>query len=178
MVRPTGMHKFYSEDRRDWADTEELEVGGRLRSIDGWLTVKSLVKQPGVHRVYNMTVAGEHVYHVSSLGLLSHNVKACKNPHGQHGKPDHRNTVEQLAEKAKRKYSKGYTIHEGTSIKSKTGVNRRPDVWVEDAKGNVVKVYEAARKNKGKGGDFVSRERKKQVEYDDANIPSHFEEVK
>jgi hypothetical protein len=77
------MHKFYSEDRRDWADTEELEVGERLRSIAGWLTVKSLVKQPGVHRVYNMTVAGEHVYHVSSLGLLSHNVKACKtnNPH-------------------------------------------------------------------------------------------------
>jgi hypothetical protein len=37
MVRPTGMHKFYSEDRRDWVDTEELEVGERLRSIDGWL---------------------------------------------------------------------------------------------------------------------------------------------
>jgi hypothetical protein len=28
---------------------------------------------PGVHRVYNMTVEAEHVYHVSTLGVLAHN---------------------------------------------------------------------------------------------------------
>jgi hypothetical protein len=100
MVRPTGLHKFYSDDRRDWADTEELEVGERLRSIDGWLTVKSLVKQPGVHRVYNMTVAGEHVYHVSSLGLLSHNVKGACGP-----------------TKAKTKSSGSYTIEFSKGMK-------------------------------------------------------------
>lgn len=54
-------------------------------------------------------------------------------------------------------------IHEGTSIKGKTGINRRPDVWVEDAiTGKVKKVYEAARSNKN--GTFVSRENKKMSE--------------
>ena len=76
-VRPTGLHKFYSGDRRCWLNTQDLKEGERLRSIDGWLTVSSLRRLPGVQRVYNMTVAGEHVYHVSSLGLLSHNVVGC-----------------------------------------------------------------------------------------------------
>ena len=76
-IRPTGLHKFYSGDRRCWVNTQEVKEGERLRSIDGWLTVASLRRLPGVQRVYNMTVAGEHVYHVSTLGLLSHNVLPC-----------------------------------------------------------------------------------------------------
>ncbi|MGO8753386.1 MAG: putative toxin, partial [Thermoguttaceae bacterium] len=76
-IRPTGLHKFFSGDRRCWVNTQELKEGERLRSIDGWLTVSSLRRLPGVQRVYNMTVAGEHVYHVSTLGLLSHNVLPC-----------------------------------------------------------------------------------------------------
>jgi hypothetical protein len=35
--------------------------------------VKSLSREPGVQRVFNMTVEGEHVYYVSSLGSLVHN---------------------------------------------------------------------------------------------------------
>jgi hypothetical protein len=67
-------------------------------------------------------------------------------------------------------------IHEGTSIRPKTGVNRRPDVWVEDATtGQVKKVYEAARQERS--GAFVRRERLKQSEYKDATIPHHFEPV-
>jgi len=76
-VRPTGLHKFYSADRGHWVNTEELKAGERLRGIDGWLTVTDVRRLPGVHRVYNMTVAGEHVFHVSRLGLVSHNNNPC-----------------------------------------------------------------------------------------------------
>ena len=79
-VEPTGLHKFYSADRGAWTDTEDLFEGERLRSINGWLTVEKIERVPGVHRVYNMTVAGEHVFHVSSLGLLSHNNNPCAIP--------------------------------------------------------------------------------------------------
>ena len=55
-------------------------------------------------------------------------------------------------------------------------MNRRPDVWVEDAQsGEVKKVYEAARTNSS--GDFVPRERLKMQDYDNANIPNRFKEV-
>lgn len=76
-VQPTGLHKFYSEDRRQWVNTEDLREGERLRGKDGWLRLVASRRVAGVHRVYNMTVAGEHVFHVSSLGLLSHNNNAC-----------------------------------------------------------------------------------------------------
>ena len=76
-VRPTGCHKFYSANRGRWVNTEELKPGERLRGIDGWLTVTDVRRLPGVHRVYNMTVAGEHVFHVSRLGLVSHNNNPC-----------------------------------------------------------------------------------------------------
>ncbi len=102
---------------------------------------------------------------------LKMNAKKCPNPFGQAGKQDHKNTVEYLKEKAKSEYP------DGTSIKKKTRINRRPDVWVENADtGKVEKVYEAARKNKS-GDNFVSREIKKRDEYDSAKLPNHFEAV-
>jgi len=76
-VRPTGLHKFYSADRQSWVNTQDLKQGEPLRGLSGWLRVVRCVRVAGVHRVYNMTVAGEHVFHVSSLGLLSHNNHPC-----------------------------------------------------------------------------------------------------
>jgi hypothetical protein len=73
-VHPTGSHRFYSEDRRQWINANEIRQGEHLRSISGILTVDSIESMPGVHRVYNMTVNGEHVYHVTTLGLLAHNM--------------------------------------------------------------------------------------------------------
>lgn len=98
------------------------------------------------------------------------------NPFGSPGKPDHQTTVDVLKGKAKSDFPDD-VIHAGTSINNKTGVNRRPDVWVEDAKtGKVKQVYEAARQNKD--GSFVARECRKAVEYDKAKLPAHFEPVK
>lgn len=72
-VRPTAHHKFYSETRAQWLSAEDLQPGKHLRGLTGPLQVVSQRPIPGTHRVYNMTVEGEHVYHVSTLGVLAHN---------------------------------------------------------------------------------------------------------
>ena len=72
-IRPTAPHRFYSDTRRDWVATRNLQPGEVLRGLDGPLTVVGLERVPGTHRVYNMTVEGEHVYRVSKLGALVHN---------------------------------------------------------------------------------------------------------
>jgi hypothetical protein len=72
VVAVTGWHKFYSESR-GWVSACELSPAETLRGRDGPLTVVSLVRHPGVVRVYNMTVEDEHVYYVSDLDLLAHN---------------------------------------------------------------------------------------------------------
>ncbi|MGE5194396.1 MAG: RHS repeat-associated core domain-containing protein, partial [Deltaproteobacteria bacterium] len=86
-LRPTGFHKFFSESRGEWISADNLETGEALRGIDGPVTVAGLTRYPGVHRVYNMTVEGEHVYRVSDLGVLVHNT--CPNPNGRNGSPAH-----------------------------------------------------------------------------------------
>ncbi len=72
-LRPTGSHKFFSEDRQEFVAAEELREGEHLQGIGGRLTLLRADRLPGVHRVYNMTVEGEHVYRVSLLGALVHN---------------------------------------------------------------------------------------------------------
>ncbi|RCS42324.1 hypothetical protein DTL42_19280 [Bremerella cremea] len=72
-VRPTGFHKVYRATDDRWVSVCELREGDELQGPNGPLWVQSLTKVPGVHRVYNMTVEGEHVYRVSTLGALVHN---------------------------------------------------------------------------------------------------------
>jgi hypothetical protein len=73
-VRPTGSHKFYSVSRKAWVSAKDLELGEELRDVSGCrLTVCDRTRLRGTHTVYNMTVEGEHVYHVSPLGTLVHN---------------------------------------------------------------------------------------------------------
>ena len=56
-----------------------MRDGEQLRGHRGPLTVTSLSRVPGVHRVYNMTVESEHVYRVATLGVLVHN-NGCYEP--------------------------------------------------------------------------------------------------
>ena len=72
-LRSTGLHKFYSLDRVDWISAKELNEGERIPGVAG--VSRLISKQPlsGVHRVYNLTVEGDHVYRVSPQGLLVHN---------------------------------------------------------------------------------------------------------
>ena len=71
-IWPTGLHKFYSEPA-GWVSAQDLKPGQFLRSQSCVLEVLHNTSLPGIHRVYNLTVEGEHVYHVSSLGALVHN---------------------------------------------------------------------------------------------------------
>jgi hypothetical protein len=69
----TAIHRFFSDTRRDWVAAANLRIGEQLRGIDGPLTVERLTRRAGTDRVYNMTVEGEHLYRVSTLGALVHN---------------------------------------------------------------------------------------------------------
>jgi hypothetical protein len=76
--QPTGAHKLYRASDNRWVSAWELRQGDQLAGTEEPLTVVDSRHVPGVHRVYNMTVQGEHVYHVSSLGALVHNVKCSR----------------------------------------------------------------------------------------------------
>ncbi|GAB6188039.1 hypothetical protein [Thermopirellula anaerolimosa] len=78
-VRPTGLHKFYSQSRQAWVSVRDLQPGEQLGGIHRPLTVAAVRPIPGVHRVYNMTVEGEHVYHVSPLAVVAHNNECAAN---------------------------------------------------------------------------------------------------
>lgn len=73
----TGFHKMYTEDRA-WTSAADLQIGELVRGDHGDLRVVGLTRDPGVHRVYNLTVEADHVYYVGDLAALSHNTKDCK----------------------------------------------------------------------------------------------------
>jgi hypothetical protein len=72
-VTPT--HRIYSVDRGTFVPAEELKVGERVRCQSGIARVERKTARPGSHRVYNLEVQVDHVYHVTDGGLLVHN--AC-----------------------------------------------------------------------------------------------------
>lgn len=79
--RPIGVtlnHPLWSEDRGDFVAVGLLRIGERLRAADGAaVRLTAIEPRAGPHTVYNLEVAGEHVYHISSLGLLAHNTGQC-----------------------------------------------------------------------------------------------------
>lgn len=74
-LRVTANHPFWSADREEFVHAVDLFPGEMLRSHDGRaMLLISLSPLPGVHRVYNVEVDGEHVYYVGSAGVLVHNM--------------------------------------------------------------------------------------------------------
>nr|MBC8355320.1 hypothetical protein [Planctomycetota bacterium] len=72
-LRPTAIHLFYSTSHGEWIPASRLANGERLDGVDGKVTVVDVTRLPGTHRVYNMTVQGEHLYRVAECGVLVHN---------------------------------------------------------------------------------------------------------
>ena len=72
-LRPTGTHKFYSVTHGEWLSASQLAKGEHLDGTNGKVTVVDIKHLPGTHRVYNMTVHGEHLYRVAQCGVLVHN---------------------------------------------------------------------------------------------------------
>ena len=81
-LRGTGAHPLYSLDRDDWVRIRDLQVGERLQTANGAVTVEALEKVRGLHRVYNLEVEGDHEYlEVASkkwtVSLISESLRVC-----------------------------------------------------------------------------------------------------
>jgi len=72
-LEPTATHPLWSIDRGDWVRAGELDVGERLRTETGWVTVSAIEHVEGAPQVFNLEVAGAHTYLVSNLEIESHN---------------------------------------------------------------------------------------------------------
>ncbi|MBP5622143.1 MAG: hypothetical protein J6X44_09030 [Thermoguttaceae bacterium] len=70
----TDNHPFWSVDRQVFIPAGELIEGERLLLYNGETKrVVQKLPRPGPQVVYNLEIYGEHVYHVSSDGVLVHN---------------------------------------------------------------------------------------------------------
>ncbi len=72
----TGSHPFWSVDRNAWVAAIDLEIGERLKTIDGTTTVESRTRRDDPETVYNIEVEGDHVYRVGESAVLVHNNSA------------------------------------------------------------------------------------------------------
>ena len=77
VLRGTGGHPLWSLDRDDWVSVRDLQVGERLQTAEGAVSVEALEKVRGLHRVYNLEVEGDHEYLVGEAGIRAHNQSAC-----------------------------------------------------------------------------------------------------
>ncbi|MCX7424706.1 MAG: polymorphic toxin-type HINT domain-containing protein [Planctomycetia bacterium] len=70
----TANHPFWSEDRQAFIPAGALRPGETLRTATGDLRhVVQIARRRTSEPVYNLEVDGEHVYYVSSTGVLVHN---------------------------------------------------------------------------------------------------------
>jgi hypothetical protein len=89
-IGTTRNHRFWSEDRQAFVEAGDLHSDETLLTADGTPTsVLSITARPGLEPVYNLEVDVEHVYYVSSDGILVHNVYGG-NVRGSYWKSDKR----------------------------------------------------------------------------------------
>ncbi|MDD3471101.1 MAG: polymorphic toxin-type HINT domain-containing protein, partial [Thermoguttaceae bacterium] len=91
-VAPIGCtpnHPFWSVDRRAFVNAGELLVGENVQLYSGETKrVVQKLARPSPELVYNIEVLGEHVYHVTTDGVLVHNMCASRKPtEGHHPIP-------------------------------------------------------------------------------------------
>jgi hypothetical protein len=72
-IGTTGNHPFWSEDEQNFVRADSLQPGDRLRTLRGLAQITAIVPRAGPEPVFNLEVAGSHVYHVASSGVLVHN---------------------------------------------------------------------------------------------------------
>jgi hypothetical protein len=78
-IGTTANHPFWSEDQQTFVPASALGVGEQVRTLAGLAHVTSVTARGPPEAVYNLEVHGEHVYQVTSLGVLVHN--ACNRHH-------------------------------------------------------------------------------------------------
>ena len=71
----TGAHPFWSADRQDFIPARDLALGETLRTESGTLRqiIRITPRRGPPVAVFNLEVDAEHVYYVSTAGVLVHN---------------------------------------------------------------------------------------------------------
>ena len=72
-IGTTANHPFWSEDRQQFLRADQLRPGERLRTLQGTARLIDAVPRSGTEPVYNLEVQTEHVYHITTAGVLVHN---------------------------------------------------------------------------------------------------------
>ncbi len=132
----TGYHKVYTEDR-GWVDADDLRQGEYVETADGEAKVEGLVSDPGIYRVYNMSVEADHVYYVGDAQALVHNVWCDAVNKGHHIDPEYLGGGEDeetirlsgwVHQYVHQKIDEALKEHFGDAVK---GFNRDPEKWFE-----------------------------------------------
>jgi len=69
----TANHPVWCVERHEWIGLGEFETGQNVKARQGNVEVTSVEFLPDAAPVYNLEVAGEHVYEITKLGVLVHN---------------------------------------------------------------------------------------------------------
>ncbi|WP_234581611.1 polymorphic toxin-type HINT domain-containing protein [Micromonospora sp. MH99] len=76
VIKTTQHHPFWSEDRKDWIDAADVQVGEALRALGGTaITVQAVRSYAGLEAMHDLTVADIHTYYVvaGATPVLVHN---------------------------------------------------------------------------------------------------------
>ena len=60
----------------DWVRVRDLQIGERLQTAEGAVSVEALEKVRGLYRVYNLEVEGDHEFLVGDAQIRAHNSEA------------------------------------------------------------------------------------------------------
>ena len=75
-LEATADHPVYSVTREAWMGAGELLAGEEIWALGDTALVLEVDSKPGTYSVFNLEVEGEHVFFVSDLRVLSHNVSS------------------------------------------------------------------------------------------------------
>ena len=138
-VTCTPDHPFWSERRHEFVAASDLLPGEPVATSTGQpALLTSITPRAGPTTVYGLEVYGEHVYHVSSSGLLVHNVSQWRTKYL--GKtPDRNSTVGKQVQARMRA--------NGTLIDTPHGpmVKASDNTWVNFNTTDMAHIYGASR---------------------------------
>lgn len=115
VITATGNHPFWVKEKQTWVNVEDLRAGQHVVDENGnSLLINKITSSKKQTTVYNLTVANNHNYYVSNLGVWVHNLcysdwnkGSFKSPKAsveyhfrEHGKEVNASTIEQYMNKA------------------------------------------------------------------------------
>lgn len=95
-IRCTPDHPTWSPDRQEFIDAQDFQPGDLVQGASGLHRVLRIVRVAQPVSVFNLEVHGQHVYQVSTLGVLVHNAPSNpaayeaniqRNKHARQGRP-------------------------------------------------------------------------------------------